>query len=271
MKEFIIPGEERIDPEQFKLVNEDRVFGLLHCSKVRYNRAIKLVMPTSGYQCIGEIRLEKTLDELRAFAKKLLLLIEQLEQERVIDMENISWNIDSIFADCEHGNPYLVYIPTRLVKDGTKGIYLKQIYAVLEELFDGVDGGETIIRQINYQKDKNFADWTQLKGALDKREPEEDDLLVLKSVNTPEPIVFQIGHETFPIGSDPEQVKGTIQADKISPLHATIGWNDISFYIMDHESEEGTFLNDTKITPGTQVPIGKGSVIRFADLTFNIE
>ena len=57
----------------------------------------------------------------------------------------------------------------------------------------------------------------------------------------------------------------------VCPVHAFVGWNDISFYLMDLDSANGTFVNDQKIAPMSQVPIGKGSVLRFADCTFNVE
>ncbi|RHV90097.1 FHA domain-containing protein [Lachnospiraceae bacterium OF09-33XD] len=102
--------------------------------------------------------------------------------------------------------------------------------------------------------------------------PEEDEMILLKGVNTPEPQSFRIGHEKYRIGTDGEQADGVISGvNTVSPVHAVVGWNDISFYVMDLDSANGTFVNDQKIAPMSQVPIGKGSVLRFADCTFNVE
>ena len=133
-------------------------------------------------------------------------------------------------------------------------------------------GGEEVCRQIEFQKERDFGNWDSLQEALERRMPEEDEMILLKSVNTPEPQSFRIGHEKFLIGTDDEQVDGRIAGvNTVSPVHAVVGWNDISFYVMDMNSANGTFINDQKIAPMSQVHIGKGSVLRFADCTFNVE
>ena len=128
-----------------------------------------------------------------------------------------------------------------------------------------------VCRQIVYQKEKAFGNWNMLMNALDRRAPEEDEVLVLKSINTPEVLTFRVHHEDFRIGTDPE-AEGLIKGvDTISPLHAMIGWNEISFFVKDLGSTGGTFVNDTRLTPNMEVPIGQGTVLRFADCTFNVE
>ena len=52
--------------------------------------------------------------------------------------------------------------------------------------------------------------WQSLKEALMRRAPMEDETLTLKSVNTPQPLNFQVGHAEFTIGSDQEQADGWI-------------------------------------------------------------
>ena len=109
---------------------------------------------------------------------------------------------------------------------------------------------------------------------MNQRSPAEldNESLTLKSINTPHPLTFIIRQEKFRIGTDPGEADGLItDVDTVSPVHAIIGWNGINYYVSDMNSENGTFINDQKIAPNTEIPIGEGTVIRFADYTFNVE
>lgn len=263
MRDFLM---HNIDEKQLSSMKEQD--GFLPCTWIRYNDKIKLAVMTDGYRPFER----KGLEETCRFAKALLTLVMKLEAIDGISMENIAWNLESVYQKDEDGSPALIYLPTKLAEDGTSDIYVRRIYAILEEMLEASEGGDLLIRQIEHHKEKDYADWTALSEALDKRPLTEDDKIVLRSVNTPDPISFEIGHNDFLIGSDKLTVDGYLDfPDRIGMQHATIGWNEISFTIVDHGSAHGTYVNHTKLTPNMQVPIGKGSVIRFADLTFNVE
>ena len=272
MREFILNSEELLDREAYHFLETGEDKGLLPCTWIRFNDKIKLFYFTDGCEVLGDRLNDMDLDEICRVGKEILERIKDLEGFSAISLENLVWDVDSIYLNGS-GQVFLLCLPAVIPAESlTSQIYLKRVYAILEEMLEHTEGGAEVCRQIEFQKERAFGNWKSLQDALERRMPEEDEEIVLKSVNTPEALTFQIGHEEFRLGSDAEQADGIISGvNTISPLHAIVGWNEISFYVMDMDSANGTFVNDQKIAPRSQVPIGKGSVLRFADCTFNVE
>ena len=272
MREFLLNSERLLDKDAFHFLENGEEKGLIPCDWIRFNDRIKLVYFTDSYENLGERLPQMSLDEICGVGKALLDRIKGLEGNHSISLENLVWDVDSIYLDGK-GRVYGLCLPAVLPEESLNSqIYMKRVYAILEEMLEHTEGGREVCRQIEFQKEREFGDWDSLQGALEKRMPEEDEMILLKGVNTPETQSFRIGHEKYRIGTDGEQADGVISGvNTVSPVHAVVGWNDISFYVMDLDSANGTFVNDQKIAPMSQVPIGKGSVLRFADCTFNVE
>ena len=272
MREFILNSEELLDRDAYHFLENGKEKGLLPCTWIRFNDKIKLFYFTDSFVPLGERLAEISLDEICSVGKAVLDRIKELEDIRVISLENLVWDVDSIYLD-DSGQVFLLCLPAVIPAESlTSQIYLKRVYAILEEMLEHTAGGDEVCRQIEFQKEREFGNWDSLKDALERRMPEEDEEIILKGVNTPGALTFQVGHEEYRIGSDGEQSDGVISGvNTVSPLHAIVGWNEINFYVMDMDSANGTFVNDQRIAPKTQVPIGKGSVLRFADCTFNVE
>jgi hypothetical protein len=273
VREFMLNSEDLLDPDALGFMEEGTEKGLIPCTWIRFNDRIKLAYfpEECGYVDV-ESRLDQmSLDEICNVGKALLERIKELEGCMEISLENLVWDPDSIYLD-DQGQVYFLCLPAVLPEESLNSqIYKKRVYALLEEMLGHDESGQHVCRQMEFQKERQFGDWTGLQEALDRRPPREDEEIVLKSVNTPTPQSFHIGHEAFRIGTD-ETADGIIEGvTTVSPLHAEIGWNDINFYVMDLESANGTYLNDQKLPPMAQTPVGKGSVLRFADCTFNVE
>ncbi len=272
MREFLLNSEELLDRNALDFLKKGEAWGLLPCHWIRFNEKIKLVYFTEEYQSLGERLPQMSLDERCYVGQKLLDRIRSLKDRLEISLENFVWDVDSIYLDSQD-EVFGLCLPAVVPEVSlTSQIYLKRVYALLEEMLERAEGAEEVCRQIEFQKERDFGNWESLKDALVRRTPEEDEVLHLKSVNTSEPLDFQVHHEEFKIGTDLEQVDGWIPGvTGVSPLHAVVGWNGICFFVMDLGSAGGTFLNDTQIAPMAQIPIGKGSVLKFADCTFSVE
>ncbi len=272
MREIFLNSQELLDVNALALLNRDEIPGLLTCSMVRWNERIQLCYFVDDMVTLTRRKASLSLDELTAICSDILVTLINIENYPDLSAENVSWDMDSIYID-EDNDAYLICLPAVLPVDALESrIFVRRVYALLEEIFSDVPGGEAVCRQMEAARNKNFGDWQSLKEALSSRIAVEEEMLTLKSVNTAEPFVFKIGHEDYYIGADPEKCQGCILgAISVSPLHALIGWNDISYYLVDLGSREGTYLNDIRIMPHTQVPFGKGSIIKFAECTFTVE
>ena len=273
MREFLLNSEEILDKEALAFLKEKGgEYGLFPCSWAYYNSRVKLVCFTDGVRPLTEMLPELSLDAVCDVGKGILRRLKALESVPEISLENVIWDQESIYLD-ERMRVCLICLPARLPQDSLQSqIYVKRVYALLQEIISRKEGGDIVCRQIAHQQESDCENWDTLETALSRRVPEEDEYLLLKSINTPDVLTFRVPHEAFRIGTDPAEVDGLIQGvEKVSPVHAEIGWNEISFYIRDLGSENGTFVNNQQIQPGIDVPIGEGTVLRFADCTFNVE
>jgi len=273
MRDFFLNAEEQLDRNAYQFLKEQgEEYGLFACSGVHYNNRIKLVCFTEEYQQLSETLPSLTLDEVCEISKSILRRVKALETCENISLENVIWDQESIYLD-DRRHVRLICLPAVVPEESVHSqIYAKRVYALLQDIVSLKEGGDLVCRQILHQQEKNFENWDMLENALGRRNPEEDEALILKSINTPDVLTFRVGHEIFRIGTDPAEVDGLILGlESISQVHAEIGWNEISFYVRDLNSENGTFVNNQRIRPGMEVPIGEGTVLRFGEYTFNVE
>ncbi len=272
MKEFLINSESLLNKDALRFLKMENDEDLLSCRWIRFNDKIKLVYFEEGMSTLTAVLRTMTLEQLCTIGISLLKLVTRLENAEEMTPENLSLDTDSIYIG-EENALRCIYVPVELPDESLLNpIYKKRIYAILEDMCKTVPEGADIWRRIEYEKVNNPGNWTSILAILDDPYAETNNLIYLKGINTPGEVVFQIGQEDFTIGSDKTQADGTIDAaDQISPVHARILWDENGFYVMDMDSAEGTYVNDQRIDPMTQVKIGLGSVLRFGEYTFSVE
>lgn len=275
MREFLL-NEEMLDREAADFIDSDgEEYGLLPVCWVHYNERVKVACFTDGYTPLSEKLPGLNLDQTCSMAKRILGHASDLRDAAVISLENVLWDPDSIYIDETEKDVRLICVPALVPPESeNSAIYAKRLYTMIEDMVSVKDESGFICRQIDYQKSKNFGDWRGLMDTLNLREMngESESQITLRGINTPDPCVFTVRQDTFRIGSDPGEADGRINdTDRIDPVQAIIGWNGINYYVVDTGSENGTFVNDQRITPHMEIPIGEGTVLRFADYTFNVE
>lgn len=272
MREFTLNAAELLDKDALEQMRRQTDTGLLPCNCVKYNDKVRLVFYPEELRTLADVLPELSLEELCRIAESMLERTQRMLRFPELSPENVIWDLDSVYTN-EYLEAFFIRLPAVVPEDTLQEkIYARRLYALLEDIFAQAPRGEEVVRQIRYQKDKSFGDWSSLGKALRKRTPEEYEVLVLRSVNTPRPLTFRIGHDSFLIGSETGVADGLILGvENIAGQHAEIGWNGICYYIRDLGSDSGTFVNDQRIVPGAEVPIGQGTVLRFADSTFTAE
>lgn len=272
MREFTLNAAELLDEDALEQMRRQTDTGLLPCNCVKYNDRIRLVFYPEEYRPLSDVLQELSLEESCRIAENILEKTQRMLRFPELSPENVIWDMDSVYTN-ESQEAFFIRLPAVIPEESLQEkIYARRLYALLEEMFETAPRGDEVVRQIRYQKEKAFGDWASLGKALRKRTPEEYEVLVLRSVNTPRPLTFRIGHDTFLIGSETGVADGLILGvDNIAGQHAEIGWNGICYYIRDLGSDRGTYVNDQRIVPGAEVPIGQGTVLRFAESTFTAE
>ncbi|MDO4616005.1 MAG: FHA domain-containing protein [Lachnospiraceae bacterium] len=272
MKEFLINSENLLDKEALVQLRTDNFKDLLPCRWIRFNEKIKLTYFEEEYTALTELLPSMTPEQICSVGSSLLKLVVRIENCPELTAENLTLDLESMYTDREH-QLHCIYVPVVLPDESMMHpVYSKRIYAILEDFCSAVPEGADIWRRIEYEKINNPGVWTNIFTILDDPYAETSNLIYLKGINTPGEIVFQVGQEKFVIGSDRSQVDGFIDdEDRVSAVHAELSWDEEGFYVMDMDSVSGTYVNDQRIDPMTKVKIGFGSILRFADYTFNVE
>ena len=80
--------------------------------------------------------------------------------------------------------------------------------------------------------------------------------------------MVQIDRDVFRIGSGDSLVEYQIKDSQISRTHASIICQASQYYLMDHKSTNGTFLEGVKLKPFERQELRNGSIFSLADESF---
>ena len=71
-------------------------------------------------------------------------------------------------------------------------------------------------------------------------------------------------------GRDETQCVVLLNDPSVSSVHATLKIENGRLWIRDERSNNGTFVDETRLTPGTWSALGTGSQLRFGPVGFSI-
>lgn len=80
-----------------------------------------------------------------------------------------------------------------------------------------------------------------------------------------------IAYYPFVLGSEEKRVDGVVIAPGIERIHAQILCEGAEVYILDEESEQGTYYNDERLVPWQKKRLQDGDILRLAQTEFVVE
>ena len=162
MREFLLNSERLLDKDAFHFLENGEEKGLIPCDWIRFNDRIKLVYFTDSYENLGERLPQMSLDEICGVGKALLDRIKGLEGKHSISLENLVWDVDSIYLDGK-GRVYGLCLPAVLPEESLNSqIYMKRVYAILEEMLEHTEvvmiaGNHDYIKKNSYYRTFSWA------------------------------------------------------------------------------------------------------------------
>ncbi len=82
---------------------------------------------------------------------------------------------------------------------------------------------------------------------------------------------LSIPYFPYVLGCEKERADGMLRAGGVSPVHAQIMQEEDVFYVMDEESEGGTFHNDIRLVPWQKMRLQDGDFLRFGKGEYVVE
>lgn len=158
MRDFLLESEEQLDKEAFAYLKENGLSaGLLPCSCAHYNDRIKLGFFPDGLEEFSKVSSDMSMEEVCAVARAVLDRIQNLEKSGVISLENVVWDMDSIYLDPQR-RVFLIALPAVLPPDQQNSrIYQRRVYALMEEIFSRTEGGESLTGRSAIRRKKILA------------------------------------------------------------------------------------------------------------------
>lgn len=101
------------------------------------------------------------------------------------------------------------------------------------------------------------------------RSAEKGDRLILVRTSTGERI--RVRGSYFLVGSDTHNMDYTVQNSSVSRHHATITFENDTYYIMDNKSTNGTLIEGVRIPPYDKVELTDGAILTLGSEVFQTE
>lgn len=152
MREFLLNSEELLDRNALAFLENGEIWGLLPCHFVRFNEKVKLAYFTEGYTPLGERLPYMSLDEVCYVGQRLLDRIRMLEGRMEISLENLVWDVDSVYLDAQE-RVFCICLPAVAPEVSlTSQIYLKRVYALMEEMVEHAAGEKRFAVRSSFRK-----------------------------------------------------------------------------------------------------------------------
>jgi hypothetical protein len=96
--------------------------------------------------------------------------------------------------------------------------------------------------------------------------------IALVSQNASERVIFVINRPEFILGKDAKAADGVIHSNQfVSGVHCKIIWNKGRYFVVDMDSLNHTYINDTPITPNAPIPLHVRDVVKLANAEFIVQ
>ncbi len=257
-------GDKSSDLEKEKWLKEDltreskkaeiRIFGIAFTDKADF-----LLIQTLASRTGGEYFRSYTVEDIPGVLDKINAILSKPVEPSVPPASVVSR------VDLTEGRPVpkAANLPDKKEPEKEKTSLLPLVLSILLVILGAVVLLLTMKRRSNDRNDekvdtpgKNIVvapDPSQLKGEL----IDVENIMKMGSVSLP------LNKVSIRIGRDSGN-EIVIPVDAISSFHATIEYQNGYYYLEDHRSTNGTFLNDSRIQKNAPVRLKSGDKINFA-------
>lgn len=272
--------------------------GLIHCEKVNYNGKVKLLYFTSRLKRLGEvvpyINDSSFFQLISDFVGNLL----RMSENGFFECGNLLLDGEHIMVDESRMKIMLMYLPVEqpLTSGQTFGGMAKEVLAktaqagmmlsekskndflrMLSETGFSLEGLHEKINSrwmTDLREEVPVLPEEEIPPVDKSRQVQESGkkILVLETVDNESREVFRIFKDSFVIGRKEGAVDGVISGHMlVSRRHCRILHKFGGYLVEDLNSQNGTFVNGERVTPGNSARLEQGMLLRVADVSFRVD
>ena len=252
---------------------------LVKCMRMKYNGQDELYYLTSGMKSFLNVFLSSGPDNAANLTAALLKSVVELKNVGFLSCTNIDAALNKFYVDFHTNRVRLIYLPVDQQFYPDEITFENEIRSALVQRIDELAGSSPKLakmRQFLINATLSLPDIVNGGGGgisnppTPEPPPAKEHMLILSAINAPAPLQLVVDRSEYRIGKNPD-MDGVVTFNKfIGRTHCMILKNGSSFSVVDLNSKNGTFINQSRLSPQQPYGLKTGDVLRLANSDFQV-
>lgn len=278
---YILAQNVSVQPTEYKVMQNPNVNCLVKCMRMKYNGQDELYYLTAGMKGFLNVFLSSSPDNAANLTAALLKSVVELKNVGFLSCTNIDAALNKAYVDFHTGRVRLIYLPIDQQFYSDEIMFENELRSALVQRIDELAGSSpklTKMRQLLINATLSMQDIVNGGGGgggvseppPPDPPPEKERKLILSAINAPAPLQLVVDSSEYRIGKNPD-MDGVVTFNKfIGRTHCMILKNGSGFSVVDLNSKNGTFINQSRLSPQQPYGLKTGDVLRLANSDFQV-
>ena len=276
---YILAPNVSVQPTEYKVMQNPNVNCLVKCMRMKYNGQDELYYLTSGMKSFLNVFLSSGPDNAANLTAALLKSVVELKNVGFLSCTNIDAALNKFYVDFHTNRVRLIYLPVDQQFYPDEITFENEIRSALVQRIDELAGSSPKLakmRQFLINATLSLPDIVNGGGGgisnppTPEPPPAKEHMLILSAINAPAPLQLVVDRSDYRIGKNPD-MDGVVTFNKfIGRTHCMILKNGSSFSVVDLNSKNGTFINQSRLSPQQPYGLKTGDVLRLANSDFQV-
>lgn len=285
---YILEDSKYFKDTDYKILQSRAGDIFIRCMKLLYNGKTEIFYLTEDYRPASAVLKNMTEDTLMKVVAGLLDDIIEVENNGFLSSENVELSWDRIFVDMSTLKVRLVYVPVTFKLNGSHAEFAEKLRSGLIRLLNGLEiSSDGRMKNLIFDLSDSSLSLKEVRSCIRGTErkdtekpfpsgpgghiPLREDAMRLVAVNAPCPFEMLLNLPSMVIGKKAGGADVVIPFGRmISRKHCRIIRKSDGYYIIDMGSTNGTYVNQERLVRGREYRIGRGDIIRLADIDFRV-
>lgn len=278
---YILAQNVSVQPTEYKVMQNPNVNCLVKCMRMKYNGQDELYYLTSGLKDFLNVFLSSGADNAANLIAALLKSVVELRSVGFLSCTNIDSALNKFYVDFHTNRVRLIYLPIDQSFYPDELTFENELRSALVQRIDELAGSSpklSKMRQLLINATLSLSDIVNGGGgggSVPKPSdpgpaPAKECKLILSAINAPAPLQLVVDRSEYRIGKNPD-MDGIVTFNKyIGRTHCMIIKNGSCFSVVDLNSKNGTFINQSRLAPQQPYGLKTGDVLRLANSDFQV-
>lgn len=275
---YILNDPALFQATEFKVLCHQHNSIFVDVTKMMLNGNIQIYYFTGKYIPLNAVAERLNTANIWSFITEIFSSLLEIKKVGFLSIGNVLTDASHVFVDSATNKIKWIYLPISNDSYKSEAAYekevLNEIKKEIKKLLNKSDvermeellGDDLTLEQV-IARAKN-------SSAIDQKRKKRSKMklyLKIQAVNNNDPLMLFDDQNEYLMGRKASAVDGVITSSKlIGRVHCKIIRNEYSFFVVDLQSTNGTFVNGVKTRPNEMAALSDGDILRLADKEFLI-